>query len=196
MKREQTLDGDIQAHDFSTALKAILGNILTLEHNLVWVRLLGRLSTGLLIVTFATHLSEHRQAAAGFWLLASQLSQRSETQRLAHIQAGFAPAWVRTMRDAFALSPRQMESLFNLSASTLERRQRQQQSVGAVASERLDRVVMLASHALRIFVTPECAGRWMITANAALAGHTPLQACETGIGSAQAHRTLAALESA
>ncbi|KPC23670.1 Uncharacterized protein ABJ99_5237 [Pseudomonas syringae pv. cilantro] len=145
-------------------------------------------------MTLATRLSERRQAAAGFWLLALQLSQRSETQRLAHIQTGFGPAWVRTIRDAFALGPRQMESLFSLSASTLERRQRQQQSLGAVASERLDRVAMLASHALRVFVTPERAERWMITTNAALDGHTPLQSCATGIGSAQAHRALAALE--
>ncbi|KTB87905.1 toxin-antitoxin system antitoxin component, TIGR02293 family protein [Pseudomonas syringae pv. syringae PD2766] len=147
-------------------------------------------------MSLTTPLSERRRAAAGFWLLALQLSQGSEAQRLANIQAGFAPGWVRAMRDAFALGPRQMESLFNLSTSTLERRQRQQQPLNAVASERLDRVAMLASHAMRVFETPERAGHWMITSNVALDAGTPLQACETGIGAAQAHRALATLESA
>ncbi|WP_025389906.1 antitoxin Xre-like helix-turn-helix domain-containing protein [Pseudomonas syringae] len=147
-------------------------------------------------MSLATPLPERRRASAGFWLLALQLSQCSEAQRLANIQAGFAPGWVRAMRDAFTMGPRQMESLFNLSTSTLERRQRQQQSLDAIASERLDRVAMVASHALRVFETPERAGHWMITLNVALGGRTPLQACETGIGTAQAHRALATLESA
>ncbi|EPN38647.1 hypothetical protein A244_31499, partial [Pseudomonas syringae pv. actinidiae ICMP 18807] len=47
-----------------------------------------------------------RKAAAGFWLLAHQVSQRSDAERLANIRAGFAPGWIRTLRDALSLCPR------------------------------------------------------------------------------------------
>ncbi|MFH7451110.1 MbcA/ParS/Xre antitoxin family protein, partial [Pseudomonas syringae pv. tagetis] len=57
-----------------------------------------------------------------------------------------------------------------------------------VASERLDSVAMVASHALRAFVTPELAAQWLITPNAALGNHIPLQLCETGRGPAQLNR--------
>ncbi|EPM46702.1 antitoxin Xre/MbcA/ParS toxin-binding domain-containing protein [Pseudomonas syringae] len=133
-----------------------------------------------------------RKAAAGFWLLAHQVSQRSDAERLANIRAGFAPGWIRTLRDALSLCPRQMEALFNASTSTLERRQRQQQPLSLVASERVDRVAIIASHALRVLETPERAGKWLITRNTALGGHTPLHLCDTAIGSAQVHQALEA----
>ncbi|EPM96854.1 hypothetical protein A259_31439 [Pseudomonas syringae pv. actinidiae ICMP 19070] len=86
---------------------------------------------------------------------------------MANIRAGFAPGWIRNLRDALSLCPRQMEALFNASTSTLERRQRQQQP-------------------------PERAGNWLITRNTALGGHTPLHLCDTAIGSAQVHQALEA----
>ncbi|WP_017707697.1 antitoxin Xre-like helix-turn-helix domain-containing protein, partial [Pseudomonas syringae] len=100
-------------------------------------------------MTLATQSIARRKAAAGFWLLAHQVSQRSDAERLANIRAGFAPGWIRNLRDALSLCPRQMEALFNASTSTLERRQRQQQPLSLVASERVDRVAIIASHALR-----------------------------------------------
>ncbi|RMM84993.1 putative toxin-antitoxin system antitoxin component [Pseudomonas coronafaciens pv. striafaciens] len=149
---------------------------------------------GNLMVYLAARSPHRREAATRFWLLAHQLSQRSEAERLASIQAGFGPCWIDAMRHAFHLGPQQLEALFNASVSTLERRQRQQRSLDPVASERLDRVAMLASHALHIFKTPERAGRWMITPGKAHGDRTPLQLCETGIGAAQAHRALAELD--
>ncbi|KTC03514.1 antitoxin Xre/MbcA/ParS toxin-binding domain-containing protein [Pseudomonas syringae] len=143
-------------------------------------------------MTLATQSIARRKAAAGFWLLAHQVSQRSEAERLANIRAGFAPGWIRAVRDALSLCPQQMKALFNASMSTLERRQRQQQPLSLVASERLDRVAMIASHAMRVFETPERAGKWLITRNTALGGHTPLHLCDTGIGSAQVQQALEA----
>ncbi|TFZ35969.1 DUF2384 domain-containing protein [Pseudomonas syringae] len=149
-----------------------------------------------MIPSYTSKTSGRREAAASFWLLTYQLSQRSEAERLTNIQAGFAPRWIRAVRDALALGPRQMEALFNASISTLERRQRQQQSLDLVASERLDRVAMIASHALQVFATPERAGQWLVTRNTSLGGRTPLQLCETGLGTTQVHRALVALECA
>ncbi|PBQ14403.1 toxin-antitoxin system antitoxin component, TIGR02293 family protein [Pseudomonas congelans] len=149
-----------------------------------------------MIPSSASKTRGRREAAASFWLLTHQLSLRSEAERLTNIQTGFAPRWIRAVRDALALGPTQMEALFNASISTLERRQRQQKSLDLVASERLDRVAMIASHALQVFDTPERAGQWLVARNTSLGGRTPLQLCETGLGTAQVHRALGALECA
>lgn len=134
------------------------------------------------------------ESAAGFWLVAHQVSQRSENERLKNIQAGFPPGWIRAVREAFKLSNERLEALFNASLSTLERRQRQQQPLDPVTSERLDRVALIATHAMQTLDTPERASSWMTSANAALGDRTPLHLCETEIGARQVRRVLAALQ--
>lgn len=134
------------------------------------------------------------EAAAGFWLVAHQVSQRSEHERLKNIQAGFPPGWIRAVREAFKLSNERLEALFNASASTLERRQRQQQPLDPVASERLDRVAVIATHAMHVLATPEHACSWMTSSNAALGDRIPLHLCETEIGARQVRRVLASLQ--
>ena len=134
------------------------------------------------------------ESAASFWLIAHQVSQRSESERLRNILAGFSPGWIRAVREAFDLGGEQLESLFNASLSTLERRQRQQQALGPVASERLDRIAQVATHALQTFATPERASRWLTTVNATLGGQAPLHLCETEIGARQVRRVMAALQ--
>lgn len=129
-----------------------------------------------------------------FWLIAHELRGRSEGERLKRIQTGFSPNWVRAIREAFKLSNDLLEALFNASISTLERRQKQQQPLDAVASERLDRVAMVATQALDVFEAPEKASRWMVTPNAALGDETPLHLCESEIGARQVRRVLAAME--
>ncbi|MDB5980090.1 MAG: hypothetical protein JWQ69_1105 [Pseudomonas sp.] len=129
-----------------------------------------------------------------FWLIAHELRGRSEGERLKRIQAGFSPNWVRAIREVFKLSNDLLEALFNASISTLERRQKQQQPLDAVASERLDRVAMVATQALDVFEAPEKASRWMVSHNAALGDETPLHLCESEIGARQVRRVLAAME--
>ncbi|WP_397448079.1 antitoxin Xre/MbcA/ParS toxin-binding domain-containing protein [Pseudomonas sp. NA-150] len=129
-----------------------------------------------------------------FWLIAHELRDRSESERLKHIQTGFPATWVRATREAFKLSNELLESLFNASISTLERRQKQQQPLDSVASERLDRVAIIATQAAEVFEAPDKASRWMVTANAALGDATPLHLCESEIGARQVRRVLAAME--
>ncbi|MFJ4142683.1 antitoxin Xre/MbcA/ParS toxin-binding domain-containing protein [Pseudomonas sp. NPDC089734] len=130
---------------------------------------------------------------AEFWLIANQVGKRTESERLMNIQSGFAPGWIRSIREAFRLSSEQLERLLNASTSTLERRQRQQQPLDTVASERLDRIAMIATQAMELFETPELARHWMLTANAALDQQCPLYRCETEIGAMQVRRLLAAI---
>lgn len=133
------------------------------------------------------------ESGAEFWLLANQVSKRRESERLSNIHSGFAPGWIRSVREAFRLSNEHLEELLNASISTLERRQRQQQPLDRIASERLDRIAMIATQALDIFETPERASQWMLTANAALGDQHPLSLCETEIGAQQVRRALAAI---
>ena len=144
--------------------------------------------------TMATRYLSLNESAPSFWLFANELRGQSESERLKHIQTGFPPHWVRAIRDAFKLSNDLLEALFSASMSTLERRQKQQQPLDSIASERLDRVAMIATQAADIFEAPEKASRWMVTANAALGEQTPLHLCETEIGAKQVRRVLAALE--
>lgn len=142
----------------------------------------------------ATRYLPLNESAPSFWLIANELRGQSEGERLKHIQTGFPPNWVRAIRDAFKLSNDLLEALLNASMSTLERRQKQQQPLDSIASERLDRVAMIATQAADIFESPEKASRWMVTANATLGEQTPLHLCETEIGAKQVRRVLAALE--
>lgn len=133
------------------------------------------------------------ESGAEFWLLANQVSQRTESDRLTNIQAGFASGWIRSIREAFKLDNEHLETLLNASTSTLERRQRQQQALDRIASERLDRIAMIATQAMDIFETPELARHWMLTANVALGHQCPLYRCETEIGAMQVRRLLASI---
>lgn len=137
--------------------------------------------------------SAHGTAGADFWLLAHQLTQHSEAERLANIQAGLAAKWVRAIKDAFKLGGDDLQALLNMSTSTLERRQHQQRPLDPVASERVDRLAMIAIHALQLLETPEQASVWICTVNPALGQQMPFQMCETDIGARQTHRVLAAL---
>lgn len=142
----------------------------------------------------ATSQTSSNEAAPAFWLIADQLKTRNDTERLAYIRTGFPPGWVKAVRHAFGLSNSQLETLLNMSVSTLERRQRQQRPLDLVGSERLDRVAALAVRAAEVFDDQNTAQRWMMTPNRALDDQTPLALCQTEIGASQVRRVLAALQ--
>ena len=131
--------------------------------------------------------------ASAFWLIADQLTARTEHQRLRYIQAGFPPGWVKATRAAFKLSSRRLEQLLNVSMSTLERRQRHSQPLDLVTSERLDRVAHIATQAAARFGDHAMASRWMVSRHPALGGQTPIRLCETEIGARQVRRLLRGL---
>lgn len=142
----------------------------------------------------ATRYLPLTESTPSFWLIANEVRGRSEGERLSRIESGFPPHWIRATREAFKLSNDRLEALFNASISTLERRQKQQQPLDSVASERLDRVAMIATQAVNVFEAPEKASHWMVTINAALGDQTPIHLCETEIGAKQVRRVLAAME--
>lgn len=129
-----------------------------------------------------------------FWDLVHVVSKTAETSRLNTIRSGFAPFYVGVVRAVLGLSAADTESIFNLSISTLERRVRKNQHLDPVASERLDRIALVASLAEEVFEDRDKAAEWLSTHNMALGNEPPIRLCETEIGSVQVRRVLHAIE--
>ncbi|MDP3814665.1 antitoxin Xre/MbcA/ParS toxin-binding domain-containing protein [Pseudomonas sp.] len=129
-----------------------------------------------------------------FWEFAHAVSSSAEISRLNTIKIGFEPAFVLFARSALRLSAADTESIFNLSMSTLERRLRQKQNLDPVASERLDRIAVIASLADEVFEDQTKAADWLSMPNMALGNEPPIRLCETEIGATQVRRVLHAIE--
>lgn len=135
-----------------------------------------------------------RDAPPSFWQIAHSLDAMSERQRLESIRQGFSVSSAEAVRAAFGLSASDFGLLLNLSASTFERRKKDDKPLDAVASERLDRLAAVAILAEDVFEDENAAARWMATPNDALGGNTPVLQCETEIGARQVRRILHAIE--
>ncbi|MNE98446.1 hypothetical protein D3C80_1969560 [compost metagenome] len=94
----------------------------------------------------------------------------------------------------FDLQENCLETLLNMSISTLRRRASEQKRLNSVASERLDRIAVVCHLAEEVFESREAATRWMSKPNKALGEGTPVMLCETEIGSKQVRRVLRTLE--
>lgn len=129
-----------------------------------------------------------------FWDLVHAISMTAETARLNTIRAGFEPFYVSVVRSVLGLSAADTESIFNLSISTLERRVRKNQNLDSVASERLDRIALVASLAEEVFEDKDKAAEWLSKPNLALGNEPPIRLCETEIGAVQVRRVLHAIE--
>lgn len=135
-----------------------------------------------------------KEAHVIFWKLAHSVSVSAETSRLKTIKTGFEPGYAFVVRTALGLSAAITESIFNQSMSTLERRLRNKQLLDPVASERLDRIALVANLAEDVFEDQSKAAEWLSNPNMALGNEPPIQLCETEIGAAQVRRVLHAIE--
>jgi uncharacterized protein (DUF2384 family) len=93
-----------------------------------------------------------RDSPPSFWQIAHSLDAMSESQRLDSIKQGFSVSSAEAVRVAFGLSASDFGLLLNLSASTFERRKKDDKPLNAVASERLDRLAAVAILAEEVFV--------------------------------------------
>ena len=135
-----------------------------------------------------------RDPAATFWHFAVDISSAGESTRLDAIRIGYEPDLVFAVRAALSMSVETTESFFNLSMSTLERRLRTKERLGMVASERLDRVALIAKLAEDVFEDKAKATEWLSRPNMALGDQLPVHLCETEIGATQVRRVLHAIE--
>lgn len=135
-----------------------------------------------------------RDPMAAFWHFAVDISSAGESKRLDAIRIGYEPDLVFAVRAALSMSVETTESFFNLSMSTLERRLRTKERLGLVASERLDRVALIAKLAEDVFEDKAKATEWLSKPNMALGDQLPVHLCETEIGATQVRRVLHAIE--
>lgn len=129
-----------------------------------------------------------------FWNMVQELLGHSENQRLELILNGFSATWIDETKAAFGLNNRLIEALFNTSLSTLERRRKDDKPLGPVASERLDRIAVIATQAAELFEDQGKAVAWMTAPNQALNNKSPIELCEMEIGAKQVRRVLNAME--
>lgn len=139
-------------------------------------------------------LRPDRDLAATFWHFAVDISSAGESTRLDAIRLGYQPDLVFAVRAALKMTVETTESFFNLSMSTLERRLRTKERLGMVASERLDRVALVAKLAEDVFEDKAKATEWLSKPNMALGDQLPVHLCETEIGATQVRRVLHAIE--
>lgn len=140
------------------------------------------------------HAVSREEGVAAFWRFSSDQESLTDAQRLHQIKVGLPADLIQVVRLAFNLQDRQLETLFNASISTLERRRREQKNLDPVASERVDRIATLSRLVVAIFATQVTATQWMSAPNKALGGTAPIMLCETEIGAKQVRRILQALE--
>lgn len=129
-----------------------------------------------------------------FWAFANRHYELRESERLVQIKKGFPAQLFQAMRLTFNLQQEMVAALFNGSASTFERRIREDQSLDIVSSERLDRIATVSNLAHEVFEDQDAAAKWMSAPNKALGGTAPILLCETEIGAKQVRRVLHALE--
>jgi putative toxin-antitoxin system antitoxin component (TIGR02293 family) len=134
------------------------------------------------------------EGIAAFWRFSSDREPLTESERLYQVKVGFPADLIQVLRLVFNLQDCQLETLFNASKSTLERRRREQKNLDPVASERVDRIATFSHLAERVFESQAAAAHWMTTPNKALGGTAPIMLCETEIGAKQVRRILQALE--
>lgn len=131
---------------------------------------------------------------AEFWAFSSDRDLLKDSERLLQIKEGFSAHLFRAVRMTFDLQENCLETLLNMSISTLRRRASEQKRLNSVASERLDRIAVVCLLAEEAFESREAATRWMSKPNKALGEGTPVMLCETEIGSKQVRRVLRTLE--
>jgi putative toxin-antitoxin system antitoxin component (TIGR02293 family) len=129
-----------------------------------------------------------------FWAFANRHYALRESERLIQIKKGFPVQLFQAMRLTFNLQQEMVAILFNGSASTFERRIREDQALDTVASERLDRIASVSNLAHGVFENQDAAAKWMSVPNKALGDIAPILLCETEIGAKQVRRVLHALE--
>jgi putative toxin-antitoxin system antitoxin component (TIGR02293 family) len=93
----------------------------------------------------------------------------------------------------FDLRREEVSSALHLPPRTLARR-KQEQRLSPDESDRLFRLVRLASQAVQVLGSEERASLWLRRANRALGGHPPIELLDTDVGARQVEEILGRIE--
>ncbi len=105
-------------------------------------------------LTPASKANQESDLSQSFWQLAVELGALDEQQRLAAIEQVWSSAWLAALRQNLHLKTADLEPLLALSQATMTRRAHDQAELDLVTSERLDRLMEVASLAYAVFEQP------------------------------------------
>jgi putative toxin-antitoxin system antitoxin component (TIGR02293 family) len=109
------------------------------------------------------------------------------------IREGFPFSSLEYVMERFALSREEISSALGLPPRTLARR-KQERKLRRDESDRLFRLVRIASQAAEVLGGEGRASRWLHTPNRALGGQPPLELLDTDLGSRQVEEVLGRIE--
>lgn len=118
---------------------------------------------------------------------------RSSEELNAWIREGLPFASLEAVMERFGLKREEISWALDLPPRTLARR-RQEQRLRPAESDRLFRLVRIASQATEVLGNEERASRWLHTENRALGGQTPLALLDTDLGTLQVEEVLGRIE--
>jgi putative toxin-antitoxin system antitoxin component (TIGR02293 family) len=111
----------------------------------------------------------------------------------AHIRAGLPYASLESVMTKFDLRREEVSSALHLPPRTLARR-KQEQRLSPDESDRLFRLVRLASQAVQVLGSEERASLWLRRGNRALGGQPPIELLDTDVGARQVEEVLGRIE--
>lgn len=118
---------------------------------------------------------------------------RSPLDWIAMIRRGLPAATVDALTRGTGLTRGEVATAIDIPERTLARR-KQEGRLHADESSRLVRLARVVSRAEEVFENPDAAMDWLKSANAALAGQTPLGLIDTDIGAENVMDTLGRIE--
>ena len=109
------------------------------------------------------------------------------------IREGFPFSSLENVMERFGLTREEISSALDLPPRTLARR-KQERKLRRDESDRLFRLVRIASQASEVLGGEGKASRWLHTPNRALGGKLPLELLDTDLGSRQVEEVLGRIE--
>jgi|TARA_Y100001951_G_C11289459_1_gene271103 putative toxin-antitoxin system antitoxin component (TIGR02293 family) len=132
--------------------------------------------------------------AGFFWGFVSKVSGQSEQERLQAIDAGYDSGIVPLLASAFSMSAEATFAMLGCSGSEINRKVKFESPLDASTSERIDRLLELASEADQVFESKDAALAWLTQDQLSLGGVKPVALCRTELGARQVRRAIKAIE--
>jgi len=129
-----------------------------------------------------------------FWNIVLGHQQLSEGERIQRIERGIDATLLGAISRSLQLTKQETADIAHTRPASLARLQRDGGRLNSGGSERIDRLLMVAQHALEVFESRDATIKWLSSSNFSLGGDSPAMHCRTELGGRQVRRLLNAME--
>ena len=112
--------------------------------------------------------------------------------RIKLIRTGVAADVLVSASEYFDMPRAKFVKFLGMSSATADRKIKNQNLLGPLASERLERLALIGNFAEKVFGNVDMARNWMLRENIVL-GDTPLSMLDTGMGGDEVRKVLASI---